>query len=203
CKVRLDLGFLIDGSGSIERQGRGNFGRVINFIKTIVSLLPVSPRQTRIGAVLFSSRPYLMFNFQKYRTVRQVLAALQRIRYPRGGTKTGRALRYTYSRLFRSRSRVRKQALIVLTDGKSQDSVGQPAAFIKNQGVELFAIGVGRNYRRRDLNQIASRGNVFTAKFENLGRIIGAIKSKVCRPQPITPKPVPPTVPTRPPGKLF
>ena len=35
--------------------------------------------------------------------------AISRIRYPRGGTKTGYAMRYTYSRVFRyARRRARK-----------------------------------------------------------------------------------------------
>ena len=107
CRARLDLGFLIDGSGSIERSGRGNFRRCLNFVKRFVASFTVSPRYTRVGVVLFSSRRWLIFNFNRYRNKRQIFRAIDAIRYPRGGTRIGSALRFVKYRLFRG-SRRRK-----------------------------------------------------------------------------------------------
>ena len=109
CSARVDLAFIIDGSGSIEHYGRGNFRRCLNFVKAIVSRFSINNGQTRIGVVLFSSRPRLIFDFRRYRSKNQILNAINRIRYPRGGTKTGYAMRYCYSRVFRyARRGVRK-----------------------------------------------------------------------------------------------
>ena len=109
CSARVDLAFIIDGSGSIEAYGRGNFRRCLNFVRRIVSKFNINNGQTRIGIVLFSSRPRLIFDFRRYRRKNQVLSAINRIRYPRGGTKTGYAMRYCYSRVFRyARRGVRK-----------------------------------------------------------------------------------------------
>ena len=109
CSARVDLAFIIDGSGSIEAYGRGNFRRCLNFVKAIVSRFNINNGQTRIGVVLFSSRPRLIFDFRRYRRKNQILNAINRIRYPRGGTKTGYAMRYCYSRVFRyARRGVRK-----------------------------------------------------------------------------------------------
>ena len=101
CRALLDLVFVVDGSGSIEAYGKGNFRRCLNFVRTIVSQFRINNGQTRIGVVLFSSRPRLIFDLRRYRRKSQVLNAISRIRYPRGGTKTGYAMRYSYSRVFR------------------------------------------------------------------------------------------------------
>lgn len=109
CRARVDLAFIIDGSGSIEAYGKGNFRRCLNFVRAIVSKFSINNGQTRIGVVLYSSRPRLIFDFRRYRRKYQILNAIKRIRYPRGGTKTGYAMRYSYSRVFRyARRGVRK-----------------------------------------------------------------------------------------------
>jgi len=108
CRRRLDLAFLIDGSGSIEAYGRGNFRRCLNFVKRVVASFRISPRQTRVGVVLFSSRAWLVFNFRRYRNKRSMWRAIDNIRYPRGGTKIGRALRFARYRLFNGKSSRRK-----------------------------------------------------------------------------------------------
>ena len=109
CRAPVDIAFIIDGSGSIEQYGRGNFRRCLNFVKAIVRGFNTDNGQTRVGVVLFSSRPRLIFGFRRYRRKNQLLTAISRIRYPRGGTKTGYAMRYTYYRVFRyARRGVRK-----------------------------------------------------------------------------------------------
>ena len=113
CRRRLDLGFLIDGSGSIEAYGRGNFRRCLNFVKRVVASFRISPRQTRVGVVLFSSRAWLVFNFRRYRNKQSMLRAVDKIRYPRGGTRTGRALRFARYQLFNKTSRRRKVCVLL------------------------------------------------------------------------------------------
>ena len=109
CRARVDLAFVIDGSGSIEHYGKGNFRRCLNFVRAIVSRFNFRGGQTRVGVVLYSSRPRLIFDFRRYRSKGQILNAISRIRYPRGGTRTGYAMRYCYSRVFRyARRGVRK-----------------------------------------------------------------------------------------------
>ena len=109
CRARVDLAFVIDGSGSIEQYGKGNFRRCLNFVRAIVSRFNFRGGQTRVGVVLYSSSPRLIFDFRRYRSKGQILNAISRIRYPRGSTRTGYAMRYCYSRVFRyARRGVRK-----------------------------------------------------------------------------------------------
>ena len=108
CNRRLDLAFLVDGSGSIEAAGRGNFRRCIEFVKTMVSSFSVSPLRTRVGVALFSSRSWLILDFHQSKSKATVLRRISSIRYPRGGTKIGRALNFVLHRLFRRSRRALK-----------------------------------------------------------------------------------------------
>lgn len=102
CRSMVDLAFVIDGSGSIEHYGRGNFKRCLRFVQRVVRQFKINSGRTRVGVVLYSTRPRLMFRFNKYnRRKRQLLSAINRIPYPKGWTKTGWAMRYSYSTLFR------------------------------------------------------------------------------------------------------
>ena len=102
CRSMVDLAFVIDGSGSIEHYGKGNFKRCLRFVQRVVRQFKINSGRTRVGIILYSTRPRLMFRFNKYyRRKRQLLSAINRIPYPRGLTKTGWAMRYSYSTLFR------------------------------------------------------------------------------------------------------
>ena len=74
-----------------------------------------------------------------------------------------------------------------MTDGISQDRVQRPALALKSHGVWVFALGIGRRYRRRQLQQIATnRRYVFTANFRGLNRVARRISRKICRCKSIT-----------------
>ena len=93
CNSPLEIIFVLDGSGSIEALGRGNFGRCLNFIVQVEQSFVISPSKTRIAVVLFSNRARIVFSLDTYRSLSSVVSATKRIRYPRGGTKLGSALR--------------------------------------------------------------------------------------------------------------
>ncbi|EDO50077.1 predicted protein, partial [Nematostella vectensis] len=151
CKARLDLGFLVDGSGSIKAA---RFKGVKRFIQNVISRFHISPKHTRVGLVLYSNNPYKIFGFNKYTNKNAAMKATGRIPYPRRGTKTGRALAYTGRYLFRSSKR--RRVLILLTDGRSYDRVSAPARKLRQAGIHIYAVGVGRNYNIKQLRSIAS-----------------------------------------------
>ena len=173
---------MIDGSGSIERYGKGNFRRCLNFVKRMVVSFKISRLHTHVAVVLFSSRPRLIFGFKKNRGLRGTLRKVGGIRYPRGGTLLGRALQYTRRYLFNSRPRKRARAVVVLTDGKSQDNPRGAAYALKRAGCLMFAVGVGRHYNLGQLRQVAtSRKYVLTSGFRNLRSTVRVLKDKVCQ----------------------
>ena len=173
----MDLGFIVDSSGSV---GRANFIRSLNFIKNLVSSFVISSRNSRVGILVYSRRVVPIFSFGQYKGLRSVLRAIDRIKYIGGGTKTGAALLYARRYLF-ARSN-RRKVLILMTDGKSYDQVRKPAATLRNMGVQVFAVGVGKRISMKQLIQIASnRRHIFTANFRNLGSFVRAIKQKACK----------------------
>ena len=181
CQARVDLGFLIDGSGSIEKAGRGNFKRCLKFVNRLVASFSVSQKFSRIGVILYSSRSRLILGFKKSINAFIATKAINKIKYPRGGTRTGSALRLARQRLFARRSKNRKQVLIVMTDGRSHDRVTGPSKALRRRGVEIYSLGVGRHYNLRQLRKMASsRRHVFTSGFRNLRSIVRIIKTKAC-----------------------
>ena len=183
CTLPVDLGFLIDGSGSIEYQGKGNFPRMLNFVKSVVSFFEVSRGKSRVGFVLFSSHTIPIFPFGRYSSKGQILKAIERVRYPRGGTRIGKALDFTRHYLFKGSSlQGRKRVLVLLTDGLSQDRVGSAASRMKATGVEVFAIGLGKKVKHRQLRLIATdRNHVMTTSFSTLMTLILKLKNEICR----------------------
>lgn len=60
-----------------------------------------------------------------------------------GSTETSLALKYILRKGFPGgRDSSVPKILIILSDGKSQGNLGGPAAQIKENGIEVFAIGV-------------------------------------------------------------
>ena len=174
----MDLAFLIDGSGSV---GRANFGRCLTFIQNLIRAFKISPRYTRVAAEVYSSTPLRLFPFNRYRNTYQALKAVGSIRYPRGGTNTGKALWDVLRYMYRGRTN-RKRVLVVLTDGRSQDHVVKPARALKRANVQIISVGVGRGYSMTQLNEMATdRSHVFTVDFRNLNSIIKTIKTKACK----------------------
>jgi len=147
----------------------------------MIGSFSIGRSHTRVGVVLFSSRAYKIFGFNRYHRKNDVINAVGRISYPRRGTRTGRALNYAKQLLFRDRSGGRRNVLIVMTDGKSQDHVRGPANALRVAGVHIIAFGIGRKYNVNQLRQIASsHRDVFTAGFRNMGSVIRSIKKKAC-----------------------
>ena len=178
CRGRIDLAFVIDASGSV---GRGNFRRCLAFVQNMARVFTISRSYTRFAIVVYSSRSRKIFGFNRYTNRRSLLRAIGRTRYTGGGTKTGYALSYTYRNVLRY-SRRRNKVVIVMTDGRSYDRVGRPAQALRRRGIRILSFGIGKRYSMRQLLQIsASRRDVFTADFRNLGSVVRLIKRKACK----------------------
>ena len=74
------------------------------------------------------------------------------------------------------------QVLLVMTDGISQDSVVGSSRALRNTGVRILALGIGRKFRRAQLNQITTNPRyVFNSQFRDLHRVVTSIKRTVCK----------------------
>lgn len=59
CDKNFDLVFVIDGSGSIEQAGKGNFKLIKNFVKDVIGGFNIGFDQTHVGAIIFSASQYV------------------------------------------------------------------------------------------------------------------------------------------------
>ena len=179
--------FVIDGSGSIEQAGKGNFNRIKDFIKQLYRGFRVGFDKSHVGAVIYSSRVYVrkVFGLQSHYDYAGLDRAIDQIIYPSGGTYTGRALTLVRERIYTpSHDReVIPNVCIVITDGKANDEIGPPADALRNQGTAILAIGVGTNSYRAELERMAENSrNVYIVDFLELDAVIrNEIIQSICK----------------------
>lgn len=124
--------------------------------------------------------------FNRYSNLRSVLARLRQIRYRRGTSRTGYALRIAKRYLFRGRVQCgRKRILVLVTDGRSRGNFRRAAFHLRRAGVEVIAIGVSSTrkiIRTKHLLRIATDSrHVFRINIRNLRRYIAVIRNLACR----------------------
>ena len=104
-----------------------------------------------------------------------------------GETKIGNALSKAQLELFAQNSRNHvPKTLVLVSSGESTDDVNFPSSDIRNSGVKITAVGLGKFARVSDLINAASEPkseHVFTAFFERntLPRTIDGIIQAVCK----------------------
>ena len=188
CDKDFDLVFVIDGSGSIEQAGKGNFDLIKNFVKSVIGGFRIGFDNTHVGVLIFSSSQYVkvIFGLETYYSTEPLNNAIDAIRYPSGGTYTAKALRIARTQILTSsQDRDDKpNVVIVVTDGKATDS-GQldgAASALRSQETTIIAVGVGENYERSELERMAGNPrNVYTADFKDLRNVIEQIKQSACQ----------------------
>ena len=176
--------FVVDGSGSIEDQGRGNFQRSKDFIIEIVKSFNVGKYATQVALVLYNSNPDVIFNF-KYK-IDDIEEEIQDLDYPGGGTYTGKALDKVRNYVLKYLKKDREDlptVVVVVTDGRSQDSVSVPAQQLRDDGATIISLGVGCCYDESELNEMATDPDdkhVLNASFSELDKLKDAMKEQIC-----------------------
>ena len=185
CKFNeIELGFLVDGSASVQFYGEGNFHLMKDSIKGFVRSFNVSSGATRVGIIVYSTNSTVAFSLNQFSSEMDIEEAIDNITYPGRETFTGQALNAAARVLFSNdtiRGNVSK-ILVVITDGVSTDDVTQPAALINETGVIPYVIGIGQNYDRSQLLQIALdvSNHVFQAEFNTIQEAFTGVRETIC-----------------------
>ncbi|XP_027810076.2 matrilin-4 [Marmota flaviventris] len=182
----VDLVLLVDGSKSVRPQ---NFELVKRFVNQIVDFLDVSPEGTRVGLVQFSSRVRTEFPLGRYGTAAEVKRAVTAVEYMERGTMTGLALRHMVEHSFSEAQGARPRALnvprvgLVFTDGRSQDDISVWAARAKEEGIVMYAVGVGKAVEE-ELREIASEPAElhvsYSPDFSTMTHLLEYLKGSMC-----------------------
>ncbi|XP_077305923.1 integrin alpha-M-like [Lithobates pipiens] len=145
CSGRgLDIVFLIDGSGSINRN---DFSLMLNFITKVME--EFKETNTQFALMQYSERFRIHFDFSVYSQTKEPSELTKPITQRRGGTHTSSAILAVIQNLFMPGRGVREnteKVLIVITDG---ESINDPTPYSVSIGeadrlrVRRFVIGVG------------------------------------------------------------
>ena len=126
-----------------------------------------------------------MSGFDQHYTQSEVIAAIEGIKYPGGGTKTGKALLKAKEALFDASARAGVPNIAcMLTDGRSTDNIGAPAQKLRDSGVTVISIGMGTNYDLEQLREIATdpdSQHVFKGEFDALGSLVDSVVDCGCK----------------------
>ena len=158
-----DITFVVDTSGSI---GESNFQYVREFIEDIVLEMNISPNNSRVAVILFSSVASLHFNLNQFTDKDSLIAAICSLPYTGGGTDIPEALD-----LLRATAQIgalgirndKRQIAIFLTDGVGGDGSILETAVAELEATNIFqvySVGVG-DARVDQLNLIASSNSDF------------------------------------------
>uniref|UniRef100_A0A4W5L699 Collagen, type VII, alpha 1 n=1 Tax=Hucho hucho TaxID=62062 RepID=A0A4W5L699_9TELE len=178
-----DIVFLIDGSSSI---GRANFLQVKGFMAGIVKPFASSVGQSgiRFGAVQYSDTSRVEFTFTTYLNGTELVSAVETLNYKGGNTRTGAGLKFVADNFFNPTSiRNVSKVCILITDGKSQDNVRDPAQKLRSLGVEMFAVGI-KSADQTELALIATPPQrdytFFVGDFKLLNTLLSLVGPRVC-----------------------
>uniref|UniRef100_A0A671KUF5 VWFA domain-containing protein n=1 Tax=Sinocyclocheilus anshuiensis TaxID=1608454 RepID=A0A671KUF5_9TELE len=139
--AQADIVLLVDSSGSI---GESDFEEVRKFLHSFVDSFNLRPDKVRVGLAQYSDRPYQEFLLGDYSDKRDLHQKLTDLIYRRGSTNTGLALTFIRDNYFRLARQNVPGIAIVITDGESNDDVEEPSQRLRNLGVSIFVIRVGR-----------------------------------------------------------
>ncbi len=151
-----DVVFLLDGSDSTRRA----FPAMRDFAQRVIETLSVDDQKDRVSVVQYSRDPAVAFYLNTHTTKGEALEGVRALTHAGGRPlNTGAALQYLRDNVFTPSAGSRRvegvpQVLILLSGGRSADSVDAPASALKQLGVLIFAIG-SRGSDSRELQKIA------------------------------------------------
>ena len=180
----MNVGFLIDGSASMELSGGGNFNKTLGFVKGLIEYLDVSEERARVGLAVFSSEVYQVFAFDDYHNSTEASAAVNNARYPNQGRLIGKALNFVRHKMF-SAPKLRQDVsnyLVLVTTGSSYDLIRTPAKELRDRNVTIFAVGVGNDYDESELREISGDDGslIYGTTFDGLKDLKEELKRKIC-----------------------
>ena len=156
----MDLGFILDGSGSINHIDAGNWQRLLEWIGQVISRLP--EQGTQVGVVVFSIRGELKIRLDEYHTHISLIDAIKTLCYPNDHTNIADGLHTARTQLFNEQNGNRKNVpniAVLITDGESVNDKGNTirnAQALHRDGIEIICIGISDAINEDEIRAISS-----------------------------------------------
>lgn len=159
CEIKMDLGFILDSSGSLHDQ----YYKEKDFLKKITSTFHLGYNSTRASVVTFSDRTELSIKFKDYEYINQFNEAVDAIPLMGHTTHLDKAIRMARNDMFLEENGARgnlPKVLVILTDGAQTKYKGytdphEEANKLREDGVIVLAIGIGHHIDYEELDDIA------------------------------------------------
>ena len=189
CKSKVDVGFVLDSSGSLKAQ----YGLEKDFLKKVATSFGLGDDSSRAGVVTFSYSAEHSIKLNDHFDVKQFSKAVDNIPLMGYTTRIDKALRLSQKELFTEANGGRPDVakmLVILTDGsQTQDAdaedPGEIAKEIAKSGIMVLVIGIGTEVDNKELLHMAGndQSRVFNAiSFEELvsADFVTKFKEKSC-----------------------
>ena len=177
---KVHLGVVLDSSSSSEGRGTQQAAKMMDLVKQVSHLFPVSPQGNSVGMVVYGGSPQAsVVHFDKF-----LDQAIDNASIPNLEIRIGKALTVAQKQLFSQPPTSKHKVLLLVTDGFSSDDVSRPAIELKRRGIEVFCLGIGSNVNQTQLDTIASEpksSHVFLAPFNDADAFMGKIQKEICQ----------------------
>ncbi|XP_066547504.1 collagen alpha-6(VI) chain [Amia ocellicauda] len=177
-----EMVFLIDGSSSISQS---DFRIMKSFTKNMTDIFDISKGKVQIGLSQYSDKYQKEFDLKEFTDKVTIHSEIDKINQLFGNTLIGKALEHA-KEFFKTptgswRTAKVAQILIVITDGESQDDVSVAAQDLRNQNIDIYAVGVGK-FNDQQMSQIAGDNDrVFKVeKFDELQHLKKRVARNIC-----------------------
>ena len=188
CYKPVDVVLLLDCSGSV---GYSTWGEIVTFTERFIKLFNISGNGSHAGVIEFGEKANTHVSCARNgKDMSQIITALKKLRSawmsPFTRTYTHVALREAVKMLKQSKRKSVPQILLMITDGKSSygmKSLVKPVKQLQSMGVEIYSIGVGRWYDKKELKYVANSDSsrVFTMhNFKQLVKSVIKVVEYVC-----------------------
>lgn len=181
--VKADIVFMLDSSSS---EGAVNFQKQKDFVASFVNSLTIGPSNVQVGVITFSTTARINFDLNDHRTKSTVVSAINGISYVQGSTHTDLGLNLAWTKVFNQLGNRpdAQNILYVLTDGQSSNpaATAVQAGQVRDNNIKTYAIGIGTNVRRPELDSIAmtSAYVIQVSNFSNLQTITSKLRNDLC-----------------------
>ncbi|XP_067929075.1 hemicentin-1-like [Watersipora subatra] len=161
-----DIIIVLDSSTSIARA---DFQKQLGFVNSLIDNIDIGPDANQVGIISFSNSHKLNFHLNANREKTELQSRVSAIKQIGGNTFTHKPLEYLRTYMFASQRGDRPDkdnVCVVITDGQSSDPerTAKAAAALRDDGVRMFALGVGPKVDKEELLNIAgNRSRVFQA----------------------------------------
>ena len=187
CSARVDLAFLMDGSGSI---GVRDFQKERDFVKAVASAFTFSRRQTLASVIKYNKQATIEIPLGRHLSSDTFRLRVDQIPYTLGQTRIDKALDMAAKKVFTPEGGSRQgfpKLLIIITDGvQTQDpdtiSLDEAVKPLQRAGVLIIAVGIGGHVDPRELRQmVLHSSDVYTVTdFDDLLKKAYKIAQRVC-----------------------